>query len=314
MKRALVIGHRGQDGTLLCQFLSGLGYEVFGIGRSAVWSNTNTAIGAIPRITELEDVAQVVREVAPDEIYYLAAYHRSSQGYELSDPRMDYLHAHQTNVLGLINFLESIRLWTPSTRLFYASSSLIFSGTEHGMQNEVTSILPQGNYGITKAEGTWLCREYRQRHGVFASVGILYNHESHLRPPGFVSRKIIDGAIGIHRGQQQVLEIGNLTSVVDWSHAKDFVRAFHAILQSPMADEFVVSSGVAHSIKDFVNEAFATVGLDWRDKVTIKPDLITRASTTRIGDSSKLRRTTGWTPQYGFSDMIKEIVTVLEKT
>lgn len=284
------------------------GYCVIGLSRGNTFSSDGSFSGPPPAVTDYDAILSLVRLLQPDEIYYLAAHHSSSQQPTANNPRGEYITSHTTHVTGLLNFLEAIRALGAKARLFYAASSLIFAGSENLEQTEETKFEPQGFYGITKCEGLWLCREYRKKYGVYAAVGILYNHESYLRPPAFVSRKIVDAAVLISRGQEDSLELGSIEAIVDWSHAVDFVVAFHAILQLDRADDFIVASGTPHTIREFVEVTFNSLGLDWRDKVRIIPKVVTRNTLPRIGDPGRLRRATGWTQKYDFEGLIQDML------
>jgi GDPmannose 4,6-dehydratase len=244
----------------------------------------------------------------PREIYHLAAVHHSSEQHVTSDPDL-VVRSYQTNVFSLYNLLEGIRACSPRSRLFYAASSMVFGEPATEVQNEETPFNPTSVYGITKASGVFACRVFRQQHGVFASTGILYNHESQYRGPQFVSQKIVRAAVASARGaQDQKLVLGDLSSEVDWGYAPDFVEAFHAVLDLPAADDFIVATGVKHSVRDFVEVAFKAVGLAVDAYVIENKGVVTRRSVARVGDATKLRRLTGWRPTCSFEDMVRRLV------
>ena len=286
--KALIAGSAGQDGTLLATYLRARGYEVRGLPRA----------GAVDALVAAEQ---------PDEIYYLAAFHHSSE-----DPPIAPLALIETSVAvhvtALAHFLEAIRTRAPQARLFYAASSLVFGEVTESPQTEDTPLRPICAYGITKTAGMHLCRLYRRAHGVHASVGILYNHESPLRADKFVSKKIVKAAWAIKRGTRDKLVLGSLAAEIDWGYAPDFVDAMHRIVRLPAADEFIVATGEAHSVREFVELAFGQLGLDWRLHIEENSALITRPTRSRVGDASKLARATGWRPATSFPAMVRALV------
>ncbi|MCM8794742.1 MAG: GDP-mannose 4,6-dehydratase [Candidatus Omnitrophica bacterium] len=273
------------------------GYHLLGVQRSGPAD-----------ITRYQEVENLLRDFHPDEIYYLAGYHHSSEGLPNGDILQLYQRSHEIHVSSLIHFLEGMRLRCPAARLFYAASSLIFANGPGGIQNEQTPLNPKGVYGITKAAGLLMCREYRTAHHLFVSTGILYNHESPLRRDDFISKKIVLAAIAAEKGRTTPLEIGNLEAETDWGYAPDYVDAMHRILLLPAADEFIIATGEKHSVLDFVKAAFAAVGIDWKGRVVEKPGLLQRKSPVLIGDSGKLRRATGWKPSVTFEEMVRALI------
>jgi GDPmannose 4,6-dehydratase len=308
MKRALIVGDRGQDGTLLGDHLLGLGYGVLGIDRGSMQARGVAApAGDAPSIFEAASVARLVGAFAPDEIYYLAAFHHSSEDRPI-EPLELFERSQAVNVTGLVHFLEAMRTHAPAARLFYAASSHVFGDASDGRQNEETEVKPVCVYGITKAAGLQLCRHYRRTHGVHASVGILYNHESQLRAEKFVTKKIVRGALAIKRGLQRKLVLGDLAAEVDWGYAPDYVDAMQRILSIETPDDFIVATGEKHSVRDFVALTFGELGLDWRQHVDENAALITKRSLCRVGDSAKLTRATGWRPATSFAAMVRALV------
>jgi len=216
-------------------------------------------------------------------------------------------------VMGLVNFLEAIRLHRKETRLFYASSAHIFGATSESPQTETTPRMPENIYAITKVTGMEACRHYREEHGIFASTGILYNHESAYRKGSFLSQKIIQGVMAIKRGDSRELVVGNLASKVDWGYAPDYVDAMVRILELPHPGDYIVSTGETHSVREMVQLAFEEQGLDYQKWVRENPTII-RASrkgggggSCLVGDSSKLRRETSWRPSVTFSEMVARL-------
>jgi len=309
VKRVIVVGHTGQDGTLLVRDLQQRGDKVIGISRSKKLATDQLPIKVKGNIRNKKDVGALVETVRPDEIYYLAAEHTSS---ELSNCRRSlceqFESAQATHVTGLLNFLSSIAEICPSAKLFYASSSLVFSGESGEIQDETTPLNPRGVYGITKAQGMWLCREFRNQYNVFASVGILYNHESHLRHSSFFSAKVIQTAIRISKGSHERLEIGNLSSRVDWGYAPDYVSAFQDILAIDTPDDFIVSTGEAHTVEEFIEIVFNYFNLDPRQFVVQNKKILSRIPPVKIGNAHKLRDMTGWKPSFGFAEFVIQLI------
>lgn len=307
--RAIVIGYQGQDGALLCKQLRDDGVEVIGIGRTSIFhSESNSSYNQLIDITDANAICSLLTAFQPDEIYYLAAYHHSSQD-SLTIPALEvYQRCYAIHVLGLINCLEAIRLVCPQCRLFYASSSLIFSG-EHGkIQNEHTPYSPSGFYAVTKVHGMSICNEYRTQYNIFASTGILFNHESALRAPKFLSQKIIRAAINIKQGSTEKLVLGDLSAEVDWGYAPDYVQAFQSVLKTEKSDDFIIASGEAHSVKEFVESVFSYFSLSWQDFVVEDAGILSRRPLVKIGDASKLKHETAWTYNRKFDAMIERLI------
>jgi GDPmannose 4,6-dehydratase len=307
MKKAIIIGNRGQDGTFLTQLLKDKGYVVLGVNSATVECSDGSDWTAVD-ILNMVSVANLIRTFLPDEIYYLAAFHHSSQCTDLLNSTDIWDKSFNVHVQGLINVLEAIHCTSTKIRLFYASSCLIFGKPEQTPQTEVTPINPLCIYGITKTTGMHCCNFYRTHHSIFASVGILYNHESHLRSEKFISRKIIQSAIQIKSGQQQTLVLGDLLTQTDWGYAPDYVDAMWRILQLDAADNFVIATGKLHTVLDWVEIVFQALGLTWRDHVKEDNLLIKRAKNTYVGDSSKLRHLADWYPSTSFKEMILKML------
>ena len=307
-KCAIVVGHRGQDGRLLCDLLLRREYSVVGIGRDVVEAFPSPVFGGACSLHDSHAVEDLVDRVRPSEIYYLAAHHRSSEAC-CPAPADDWRSSYAVNAAGVLHFLEAIRKRADSCRFFYASSSLIY-GEEplETPQTERTPPSPSDPYGATKLLGGAMCRHYRKQHGVFASVGILYNHESELRRSDFLSKKVALAALAARRGESATLTVGNLDAAVDWGYAPDFVDAFTRILALSEPDDFVVATGTLHTVRDFADAAFRHVGLDWRDYVHQDASVLSRSMTARLGDPSKLRALTGWQPTLPFERMVPTIL------
>jgi GDPmannose 4,6-dehydratase len=293
MPEALLIGCKGQDGSYLSQLLSENGYSVTGIGRSFDVTNTT-------------EVRRLVAHTQPAEIYYLAAFHHSSEDPPVDDNEL-IATSLAVNTIGLNAVLGAVVSESPASRLFYAGSSRMFGDPATSIQNEDTPYRPACAYGISKTAGAEICSYYRRARHVFATTGILYNHESPLRPPKFISRKIVRAAVSIARGSRQKLVVGNLDSRVDWGYAPDYTRAMWRILQLEQPSDFVIGTGILHSVRDFLQIAFAELKLDWQEHVTQNASSLTLKSpnATLCADSSKLRARTGWRPEVDFHQMVR---------
>src|SRR5581483_8894819 len=254
MKRAVIVGSEGQAGRILFDQLAGTGAAVLGIGSNRTRSTTPDSPVGID-ITNRSEVLETVRAWQPDEIYYLAAYHHSSEDKTGDDAEL-FERSFEVHVCGLIHFLEAMKQHAPDARLFYAASSLVFGTPSHSPQNEDTPLAPQCVYGITKVAGIHSCRFYRESHDLHVSVGILYNHESPLRRAGFVSQKIVRAAIAIARGSREKLVLGDLSARVDWGYAPDFTEAMQRIVRLTEPDDYIIATGEAHSVQEFVEIAF----------------------------------------------------------
>lgn len=304
--RAIIVGSNGQDGRLLFNLLQKQGYAIIGVSKDSIQSNQQQFDFDPLNISDLKSVRSVVKNFQPDEIYYLAAFHHSSEDQNV-ETRSLWENSYKIHVQGLLNFLECIQCESPLSRLFYAASSHIFGTPPNDKQNENTPMNPENIYGITKAMGTFLCRFYRSTHRVFCSVGILYNHESILRTSQFISAKIVQSAVKIKQFGHGSLIIGNLSAIGDWGYAPDYVLAMKRILELSNPDDFVVATGKGHTVKEFVELVFLALGLDWRLFVLERQDILTRRSPILVGDSTKLRSLTGWAP-IGFKEMICNLV------
>jgi GDPmannose 4,6-dehydratase len=306
-RKAIVVGSAGQDGQLLCSQLSRRGYDVVGSVRAAPAGGSSEVRQVAIDISSQAAVSALVADVVPDEIYFLAAFHQSATDdpgdfSELIRKSLD------VNTISLVNFLDAIRGHSAATRLFYAASSHIFGLPQSTVQDEQTPINPVSAYGISKAAGLFACRHYRASYGTFASVGILYNHESELRAAKFISRKIARGAAAIKLGEAKTLTLGNLDAVVDWGYAPDYTDAMQKILQAPKPDDFVVASGQPHTVRDFARIAFEAVELDFSRYVISDDTVLRRTSGALIGNPAHLTRTTGWRPSTDFPGMVRHLV------
>jgi GDPmannose 4,6-dehydratase len=311
MDRALIIGEGGQDGRLLFDRLARQGCTLVGIGRNST-SRGSGPVDAHQYPVDILDQRSVVHAIGgfcPDAIFYLAGYHHSAEDRLPADDFDLYVPSHEVHVVGLLHVLEAVRRKAPRARLFYAASSHCFADSPT-IQDESTPLGPRGIYGITKTTGVHLCRRYRKFHDLAASVGFLYNHESPLRSRKFLSMKIVNAAVQIFRRRRDKLVLGDLSARVDWGYAPDYVDAMLRIVDLPVADDFVIATGQFHSVEEFASIAFARLKLDWRQHVEVDPAIIVKRepSTELLGDSSKLRKLTNWSPSVSFKQMVEIMV------
>lgn len=306
MKKAIIVGCDGQDGRLLFDFLSRLRYKLLGVARTRLRSNVPGWTDPLD-IRVAEQVFELIRRFEPDEIYYLPAFHHSSEDSP-PDTLELFRKSYDIHAVSLLHFLEGIRRYWNPARLFYAASSHAFGTPETPTQDETTPINPTNIYGITKAAGLMACRYYRARHSLFASVGILFNHESPLRDSGFLSKKLVRGALNIKNGKQEKIVVGDLSAEADWGYAPDYVEAMHRILNHARADDFVIATGEKHSVRDFLQVIFDELHLPWGDRVEQNPDILTKQRTVLVGNPAKLTRCTGWRPRVSFREMIRALL------
>jgi GDPmannose 4,6-dehydratase len=304
--RSLIVGSGGQDGRILWEQLSERGDDLVGLTRSAVQRSGAPPLPAVD-IAKPRDVRQLVEDVAPERIYFLAAHHHSSEDRSSQSGEI-WNASWQTQVEAFRNFLEAIRITGLPVRIFYASSSRVFGAPDRTPQNEETPIKPNCIYGITKATGMMLARHYRETHGVWASCGILYNHESPLRGDQFLSQRVARGLVAVKEGRLSRLEIGNLEARVDWGGAPDSTRAMRLILEASEPGDFVVATGQTHSVREMIEIAAEALGLSWQDAVVVNPALLKRPPLPLCGDASRLRAATGWTPTQSFEGLVRLMV------
>jgi GDPmannose 4,6-dehydratase len=296
----------GQDGYYLNALLERVGYQVVGIGRDVLKNGRDERRF---NVLDFQQTSDLIMELRPQEIYYLAAHHHSSQEQITGVPDL-FAESFRVHCLGLANVLEAIKIHSPRSRVFYAASSLVFGEPSSAPQNEQTPFSPICVYGITKVAGIDLCRMYRRDHGIFCCAGILYNHESPRRPEKFITRKLVKAAVAASRGQSAKVTVGNLNGEVDWTAAEDTVRAMHAMLQLDAPEEFVVASGEARTVREAAELAYSLVGLDYK-KFLEESETVLHRSTRRVplvGDSSLLRKRTGWRTEISFEQMLEAMV------
>jgi GDPmannose 4,6-dehydratase len=310
--RALICGISGQDGAYLAQLLLAKGYEVFGTSRDAqVGAFANLSRLGIRDAVRLESMApndfrsvlNVVRRAAPDEVYNLAG--QSSVGLSFEQP----VETLESIAEGTINLLEAIRFLAKPIRLYNAGSSECFGDTGEQAANEATPFRPRSPYAVAKATAHWLIANYREAYGMHASTGILFNHESPLRPERFVTRKIVATACRIARGQRLRLSLGNLQIRRDWGWAPEYVDAMWRMLQQSAGGDFVIATGQSHSLAEFADAAFKCVGLAWGDHTDVSEALLRPTDIAEgRGDASKARTLLSWTPTYSMHDVVKAMV------
>ncbi len=310
MKRALITGITGQDGSYLAEFLLGKGYEVHGMVRRA---STET----FERIAHIKDkivlhqadlldelsLIKIMQDANPDEIYNLAAMSFVPTSWDQP------ILTGEFTAIGVVRILEAMRRVCAKARFYQASSSEMFGKVREVPQTELTPFYPRSPYGVSKAFGHYITVNYRESYDLFAVSGILFNHESPRRGMEFVTRKVTDGVARIKLGLSKELRMGNLDSERDWGFAGDYVEAMWMMLQQPAPDDYVVATGVARSVRDFVKTAFNYVGLDWQKYVVTDQALIRPAEVAHLmGDSSKARRVLKWQPRVDFEGLVKMMV------
>ncbi len=315
MKRALITGITGQDGYYLSKLLISKGYQVTGLIRGQNNPRASAIKDELPEVElvsgDLLDVTSLIRilqKVEPDEIYNLAAISFVAYSWDQT------LLTSQVTGMGVANLLEAIRIWVgqdySKTRFYQASSSEMFGKVQEVPQKESTQLWPRSPYGASKAFGHFMTINYRESYGLHASSGILFNHESPRRGEEFVTRKISKAVARIATGQQKTITLGNLDAKRDWGFAGDYVEAMHKMLQADTADDYVIATGVTHSIRDFLDEAFRIVNInDWTDYVDTSAEFMRPSEVDLlIGDYSKASSELNWVPKTSFSELVKMMV------
>src|SRR5262245_49171533 len=309
-KRAIITGITGQDGSYLAELLLEKGYEVVGVTRRLSAPNNWRIQHLLDKVTirpaDLLDQLSIIRlidDVRPHELYNLAAMSFVPASWD--QPML----TGEFNAQGVTRILEAIRQVDPSIRMYQASSSEMFGKVREVPQNELTPFYPRSPYGVSKVFAHYITVNYRESYGLFAVSGMLFNHESPRRGLEFVTRKVSDGVARIKLGLADSLSLGNLDAQRDWGFAGDYVEAMWRMLQQDRADDYVIATGVSHSVRELVEVAFGHVGLDWRKHVRLDPKLLRPAEVEHlIGDSSKARRELAWTPAVDFEGLIKMMV------
>ena len=314
MKKALITGINGQDGSYLAEFLLEKGYEVYGIlKRNSVAENQTARLDKVfPKLkleyadmTDMASLIKVLQDVQPDEIYNLAA--QSHVRISFDQP----IYTAQTVAVGVMNLLEAIRLVCPKARMYQASSSEMFGNSidEDGFQRETTPLNPVSPYGCAKVFAYNLTRNYRNSYDLFLSNGILFNHESPRRGTNFVTNKVVKEAVKIKAGLSDKLMLGNLDAARDWGHAKDYVECMWLILQHDEPDDFVCSTGVSHTVGDLVEYVFGKLDLDWKEYVGQDPRFYRPEELDVLkGDCTKAKNVLGWKHNYTFETMLDDMI------
>ena len=317
MKKALITGITGQDGSYLAEFLLKKGYHVHGIVRRSSSINTARLDGIYEEpqerhkrltlvygdLNDASSVNRILRTVRPDEIYNLAAQSHVKVSFEIPE------YTAEVTALGTLRILEAIHESGVKAKFYQASSSELYGRIETTPQNEKTPFQPVSPYAVAKLFAYWTTVNYRQSYGLFACNGILFNHESERRGETFVTRKITRAVARIVKGLQDKLYLGNLEARRDWGYARDYVEAMWLMLQKKKADDYVIATGQTHSVREFAEEAFGCVGLDYRQYVRIDPRYFRPLEVNRLrGDPRKARRVLGWKPRTSFKELVRLMV------
>lgn len=311
-KTALIVGVTGQDGAYLAQLLLGKGYKVFGTSRDADVARTSglAALGVADRVTlqslspvDFRSVFTVVTRCEPDEIYNLSG--QSSVGLSFTQP----VETMESIGIATLNILETVRLVNPAIRVYNAGSSECFGDTGSEPATEATAFRPRSPYGVAKTAACNLVTNYREAYRLHCSSGILFNHESPLRPPRFVTRKIVAAAVRIAAGSSETLALGNLAIARDWGWAPEYVEAMWRMLQQPEGGDYVIATGETHSLEEFTAAAFSQAGLAWQKHVVTDPALARPSEiATSRGNAAKAERVLGWKARVRFPELIERLV------
>jgi len=314
MKKALITGITGQDGSYLAELLLSKGYRVHGVVRRVALEDPEHRLWRIKHILNklvlhcgsLESYAslfKVVENVKPDECYHLAAQSFVSYSFE------DEFSTINTNINGTLYMLSAIKEKAPKCKFYFAGSSEMFGLAKESPQNENTPFHPRSPYGVSKVAGFYLTQNYRESYNLFACSGILFNHESPRRGFEFVTRKISTGVAKIKLGLAKELKLGNLEAKRDWGYAPEYVEAMWKILQQKNPEEYIIATGETHSVKEFVEKAFDVVGLNWKNYVVIDKDLFRPAEVYELkGDITKAKNQLNWQPKITFEKLVEIMV------
>lgn len=317
MKKALITGITGQDGSYLAEFLLEKGYAVYGMTRRTSSVNTdriqhlnfdphdpNSRLHLISGdLADYASLCRVITEVEPDEVYNLAAQSHVKVSFELPEQTADVV------ALGTQRMLEALKQSGSKAKFYQASSSEMFGNHPKNPIQEGTPFRPCSPYATSKVFAYWTTVNYRESYGIFACNGILFNHESPRRGENFVTRKITLGVASIVAGKQKVIHLGNLDSKRDWGYAPDYVQAMWLMLQQDKPDDYIVATGEGHSVKEFLHEAFAYVGLDWQKHVNVDPRYFRPHEVHYLlGDASRAKDKLGWSPSISFKDLVHRMV------
>jgi GDPmannose 4,6-dehydratase len=313
-RRALITGITGQDGSYLTELLLSKNYEVHGMVRRVAIEDPEHRLGRLRGVLDkitlhaasLESFAsihEVIADTMPDECYHLAAQSFVSYAFD------DEFSTLTSNINGTHYILSALRNLVPGCRLYFAGSSEMFGRADESPQTERTRFQPRSSYGISKVVGYELTRNYREAHGMHATSGILFNHESPRRGFEFVTRKVTSGIAAILACKADKIKLGNLDAVRDWGHAREYVEAMWLMLQRASPDDYVIATGESHTIREFVEMAFGVAGLDWRRHIELDPAFHRRAEDCPlVGDAGKAHRELGWTRRIRFAELVEEMV------
>ena len=313
MKKAFITGIAGQDGSYLAEHLLSMDYQVSGmVRRNSTPENQQLRLVGIQDkinvyygdMTDQASIESLLTKIKPDEIYNLAAQSHVRISFDIPQ------YTVQSNALGVVNILEAYSRICPESKFYQASSSEMFglSVNENGFQDENTIMNPVSPYGCSKVFGYNMVRHYRRAHGLHAVNGILFNHESPRRGSNFVTNKVVKTACMIKLGLEDKLEMGNMDSFRDWGHSKDYVKAMYLMLNHTTADDFVVSTGETHSVREMCDVVFSYLGLNYKDYVVQNPKFLRPEELPYLkGDCSKLKKTFDWKPTYTFEEMMYEM-------
>jgi len=316
MKKALITGVTGQDGSYMTELLLSKGYEVHGIIRRVAVEDSRSRMSRLSKsilndmhlhiadLTSYDSIYAAVEKVRPDECYHFAA-----QSF-VTDSFTDPFSTMDININGTHRLLKALQLLAPKCKVYFAASSEMFGNTINDFQDEITPFNPRSPYGVSKVTGYYLSKVYRDQYKMFISCGITFNHESERRGFEFVTRKISRKAAEIALGLDKELRLGNLEAARDWGYAPDYVQAFYSMLQYDKPDDFVIATGETHTIKEFVEEAFKILELNWEDYVKVDPAFLRPLDIHFLcGDSKKFRDKLNWEPTVVFKDLVRRMVT-----
>ncbi len=309
-KKALITGITGQDGSYLAELLLEKGYEVHGLVRRSssfnTWRIDHIREQIVLHYGDLVDQNSLVRALEalePEEVYNLAAQSHVKVSFEMPEYTTDVV------AIGVLRLLDAVRDLGLTARVYQAGSSEMFGLVQQTPQSERTPFHPRSPYAVSKVYGHWVSVNYRESYGMHVSNGILFNHESPRRGENFVTRKITMGVAAIKQGRARELRLGNLEAKRDWGYAKDYVDAMWRILQQEQPDDYVIATGETHSVREFCEEAFGCVGLDWREFVKVDPKYFRPAEVDLLlGDAGKARNVLGWSPRVTFKELAKLMV------
>lgn len=311
MKKALITGITGQDGSYLAELLLEKGYEIYGLVRRLSVPNYSNILHIIDRINviegdliDLSSLNTAVKEVLPDEIYNLAA--QSFVGTSWTQP----IQTAQVTGLGVLNILDAVKQHVPEAKFYQASSSEMFGKVQETPQNEKTPFYPRSPYGVAKLFGYWMTVNYRESYNMFACSGISFNHESERRGVEFVTQKIALGVAKISLGSKEKIKLGNIDAKRDWGYSPDYCEAMYKILQYKEPTDIVIATGEQHSVRDFIKEAFSVISIEDYDRyIEIDPKLYRPADVNNlVGDCSKAKKLLGWKPKTSFKELVEIMV------